>query len=155
VSSNSDNPFLIQTEIFPEDPEQLRIRLTQTYEDTSNKVNYREISLYTFNEIQTGRQYPGITSPLSPRQGYRKVIDMGTLSTGANSVAHSIPYQIPNTLRFTSIRGVCENLTTQSYQAMPNDDIHLEVVGINVVVTIPVAYNGFTGTVYLDYTVTD
>src|SRR5690606_17246821 len=123
---------------------QLRIRLTQTYEDTSNKVNYREISLYTFNEIQTGRQYPGITSPLSPRQGYRKTIDMGTLATGANSVAHGIPYQTPNTLRFTNISGVIENLTTRSYQPIPNDDIHLEVVGNNVVVTIPAGYNGFT-----------
>jgi len=154
MSNIPDNPFLIQTEIFPEDPKELLIRLTQIYQDTSTKMNIREISNYTFTENPNGQQFPA-TSPLNTRNGYRKMISLTALVVGPNAFAHGIPYQVPNTLRFTDIWGVIENLAAQSYQPIPNDDIHLEVVGVNVVVTVPAAYVGFTGTVYLDYTQTD
>lgn len=161
MSNIPDNPFLIQTEIFPEDPKELLIRLTQIYQDTSTKVNLREISNYTFTENPNGQQFPGVPPPagfgsvLNPRNGYRKIISLTALVVGPNAFLHGIPYQVINTLRFTRISGVIENLAAQSYQPIPNDDIHLEVVGVNVVVTIPAAYVGFTGTVYLDYTQTD
>lgn len=154
MSTGFENPFLVQTEVFPEDPKELLIRLTQIYQDTSLKVNLREISNYTFEENPNGQQFPG-TSSLNPRNGYRKVITLTPLAAGVNSFAHGIPYQVPNTLRFTRISGVIENLVAQSYQPIPNDDIHLEVLGVNVVITIPAAYVGFTGRVYLDYTQTD
>ncbi len=149
-----DNPFLIQTEIFPEDPKELLIRLTQIYQDTSLKVNLREISNYTFEENPNGQQFPG-TDPLNPRQGYRRVITITALALGANIFPHGIPFQTPNTLRFTRLDGVIEDLTAQSYQPVPNEDIHVEIIGVNIVITIPAAYIGFTGRIYLNYTQTD
>jgi hypothetical protein len=161
MSSISDNPFLIQTEVFPEDIGQLVIRLTQIYQDIAQKANLREISNYTFEENPNGQQYPAVTAApatgtvQNPRNAYRKTINITALAAGANSFPHGITYPAPNTIRFVDIWGTIFDLATQSYQSLANDDIHLEVLGPNVVITIPAAYAGFIGEVYLDYTKTD
>ena len=154
MSGITDNPFLAQTEVFPENDEQFLIRLTEIYQDIATKTNYREISNYFFEESPNGQQYPG-TNPQNPRLGYRIVVDVGPLVLGANSYAHNISYPVPNTIRFVDIWGTIYDLAIPSYQSVPNDDIHCEVVGANLVITIPVAYVGFEGRIYLDYTKTD
>lgn len=154
MSNISDNPFLVQTEVFPENDEQFLIRLTEVYQDIATKTNYREISNYTFEESPNGQQYPG-SNPQNPRLGYRKIIDVGPLVIGANSYAHGIVYPVPNTIRFVDIWGTIYDLAAQSYQAVPNDDIHLSILAGNLIVTIPAAYINFLGTIFLDYTKTD
>jgi len=161
TSLNSDNPFLIQTEIFPEDPKELLIHLTQIYQDIATKANYREISTYFYDEFPNGQQYPAVTAApatgnlQTPRDGYRKIIDVGPLVAGANLFPHGIAYPATNTIRFVDIWGTIFDLTAQSYQAVPNDDIHAEILGPNLVLTIPAAYINFLGTIFLDYTKTD
>jgi hypothetical protein len=162
MSNITDNPFLAQTEVFPENEDQFLIRLTQIYQDIAAKTNYREISTYLYEEFPNGQQYPAVTAApatgnlQTPRDGYRKIIDVGPFpGAGTFSFPHGIAYPATNTIRFVDIWGTIFDLVAQSYQAVPNDDIHLEVLGANVVITIPGAYTGFLGQIYLDYTKTD
>lgn len=148
---NSQAPFLPTSEIYPEDNEQLLIRLTQIYQEMALRINVKDIAQYeTDVELLNGQQFSG-TTPQVKRFAYRKVLSTGTLSTGANTVAHGINFPTPNTFHFTRIYGVIENTTTPLYVPIPNSDTLVTVDGTNVNITIPAAYNGFSGRAILEY----
>lgn len=152
VTNNADNPFLIQSEIIPTDPEQLNIRLTQIYENISNKTNVREICIYALTEQETGQQYFDPTNVLAYRGVVRKVLQIPALATGANTIAHGITFPSPNTYRTTNLYGSIYNSPPTTYVPVPNGDIVVTVDLVNININIPVAYNGFAGTFVLEWT---
>lgn len=148
---NSRAPFLPTSEIYPEDPEQLLIRLSQIYQEMALRTNVKEIGQYEVDlELLNGQQYFG-SDPQTKRFVYRKVLQTGVLATGANNIAHNITFPTPNTFHFTRIYGVIEDVTIPQYIPIPDDVTNVSVGGVNVTITIPVAYNGFSGTVVLEY----
>jgi hypothetical protein len=152
AQNSSDNPYLIQSEIYPTDPEQLNIRLSQIYENTSNKVNIREICVYALTEQQTGQQYFDSNNVLSYRGTIRKVLQIPTLATGANTFAHGITFPSPNTYHFTRIYGsINNNSPINLYCPIPNGSIEVTIDLTNVNINIPVTYNGFSGTIVLEW----
>jgi len=68
-------------------------------------------------------------------------------------VAHNITLPTPKTFHFTSIYGVIENTATPLYVPIPNYDTLVTIDGTNI--TIPAAYNRFSGRVILEYVKTD
>lgn len=156
-----DNPFFNQSEVFPQQPEDFIRELTRVYQSIANKGNLREIADYRFNEIPTGQLSPG-TNTQCPRNGFRKIFDFTGLALGLNTTAHGITLS-PNaaatdtTVRFTNMYGVVFStaLPTPEYHTTPNDDIHLDVTGTLLRITIPAAYVGFDARIILEYTKTD
>jgi hypothetical protein len=158
TTPSSDSPFLSLYEIFPsleEDPKDFLTKLTNVYSRLSQRINKKDIAIYENSvEIQNGQSFFGI-DPQTKRDGFRKVLQTGILATGANNIAHGITFPTPNTYHFTRIYGVIENTATPLYVPIPNDNTHLEVNLTNAVVTIPAAYNGYSGIVVLEYVKTD
>jgi len=152
----SDNPYAIQTEVIPNDPEQLNIRLSQIYEGTANKINIREIGIYALTEQQTGQQYFDPTNVLTYRGTIRKVIQLPALSTGANTIAHGISFPSPNTYKMTQMYGSIQNSLTNAtvYVPVPNGSIEVTVGVTNININIPVTYNGYAGTFVLEWALT-
>jgi hypothetical protein len=151
ASSTGDNPYLVQSEIIPNDPEQLNIRLTQIYQNIANKTNNREISIYALTEQETGQQYFDPNNVLAYRGTVRKVVKIPALSTGANSIAHGITFPSPNTYKFTQMYGSIFNSPTTTYSPVPNGSIEVTVDLTNININIPVTYNGYTGTFVLEW----
>lgn len=155
LPSNSQAPFLPTSEVFPEDFGQLLIRLTQIYQEMALRLNVKDIAQYETNvELLNGQQFSG-TTPQTKRFAFRTTLATGILATGANNVAHNIAFPTPNTYHFTRIYGVIEDTTAPLYVPIPNDNVHLEVNATNAVITIPAAYNGYSGIVVLEYVKTD
>lgn len=156
--SSSNNPFLSQYEVLPEleqEPRQFLIKLATIYQNIAFRVNKRDISIYEDGiEIQNGQQFFGAT-PQVKRDGFRKVLQTGVLSTGANTVAHGITFPTPNTYHFTRIYGVIEDLTVPEWVPIPNNAVTVTVNSTNVNINIPGAYNGYSGIVVLEYVKTD
>lgn len=156
--SSPDTPFLPLYEIFPEiekDPRQFLIKLASVYQSLAFRVNKKDVGIYEADiEIPNGQQFFGNT-PQIKRDGFRKVLQTGALSTGANTVAHNISFPTPNTYHFTRIYGVIEDLTVPEWVPIPNNAVTVTVDGTNVNINIPVAYNGYSGIVVLEYVKVD
>lgn len=157
--SSSNNPFLTEYEIFPEikeEPKQFLIKISTVCQNIAFRVNKRDIGIYEADlEVQNGQQFFGST-PQVKRDGFRKVLQTGTLSTGANTVAHGITFPIPNTFHFTRIYGVLEDATPPTlYVPIPDDVTKVTVNPTNINITIPAGYNGFSGIMVLEYVKTN
>ena len=154
ASSVGDNPYLIQSEVFPTDPEQLNIRLSQIYQNISNKTNIREISVYALTQQETGQQYFDPTDVGAYRNVVRQVVQIPALTTGANAIAHGITFPTPNTYKMTQMYGsILDNPTNASiYVPVPNGSIEVTVDTTNININIPVTYNGYSGTFVLEWT---
>jgi hypothetical protein len=154
TSSSGDSPYLVQSEVIPTDPEQLNIRLTQIYENISNKTNVRQIGVYALTTQETGQQYFDSTNVQGYRGTYRKVVQLPTLSTGANTIAHGITFPSPNTYKFTQMYGSIFNGGLTIYVPVPNGSIEVTVDLTNININIPVTYNGYSGTFVLEWATT-
>lgn len=156
--SSSNNPFLAQYEVFPEiskDPKQFLMKLSDIYQTLAFRINKKDIAIYEADvEIQNGQQFFGST-PQVKRDGFRKVLQTGTLATGANTVAHGITFPATNTYHFTRIYGVIEDLTVPLWVPIPNNGVTVTVDATNVNITIPAAYNNYSGIVVLEYVKTN
>lgn len=155
LTSDGSGPFLATSEIFPKEEEQFNVKITQIYQNLASKINIKDIALYEASlELPDGQQFFS-NDPQVKRYGFRKVISTGALATGANTVAHGITLPTPNTYHFTRIYGVIENTATPLYVPIPNDTVLVTVDGTNINITIPAAYNGYSGIVVLEYVKTD
>lgn len=156
--SSNDSPFVPNYEIFPEienDPRQFLIKLASVYQSIAFRMNKKDIAIYEAGiEVPNGQQFFG-ANPQTKRDGFRKVLQTGTLSTGANTVAHNITFPTPNTYHFTRIYGVIEDLTVPEWVPIPNNAVTVTVDATNVNINIPGAYNGYGGIVVLEYVKTD
>lgn len=152
-------PFLPLYEIFPEiekDPKQFFIKFIEIYQAIASCSNQKDIGVYeTDVELQNGQQFSGADNQ-TKRDGFRKVIETGTLTTGANAIAHGITFPATNTFHFTRIYGVIEDASPPTlYVPIPDDVTNVTVDTTNINITIPVAYNNFFGQVVLEYVKTN
>lgn len=144
------NHFVATSKYFPAQDELLQRELIDSYISLAQAINEREVSIYQEPEFNTGQTYYQSSSQTN-RNVFRKVVFFTGLSTGANTVAHSISFPSPNTLVFSHIYGMIYSISAPLYVPIPNDTILVTLDATNVNITIPVAYNGFDGQVVLEY----
>ena len=143
--------YLPQARVFETDKQGIfKVQMEKAWIDIALRVNERVIGGYYTNEQLTGKEYFGSDNQRR-RQTYRKVIDLGTLSTGANSIAHGISFPSPNTYRIVSYEGGLWDLTAVTYASVLNNSITVTVDATNVNINIPGAYNGYEGYITLEY----
>jgi len=92
----SDDDFLPETYIIPEEAVEKDIKIKKYFEDISIAVNSKDSGFCEGEETVTGKQFLPIfsfdgTSNANYRDVFRKVIDFGTLP---NSTTKSIPHGI-------------------------------------------------------------
>ena len=104
TASDSPVPFLNTTEVFPEDDEQLRIKLTDVYQRTASAMNVREISIYDLQELQNGQQFFDPSDDQATRPVLRKVFELGAKVAGGT---YTIATGITRLSVFTRIYGSC------------------------------------------------
>ena len=101
---NAHGPTLQSSVYFPEEFEQFRIKLIETYRQMASATNVREIANFFLTETLIGSTWDGASDPQEKRFGYRTVFQVGAIASGATStVVHNIPNI--STLRFTHMYG--------------------------------------------------
>lgn len=159
--AGNPNSFLAEEYIIPPLGEERNARLREYFNSLSSAVNRRDIGIYVTQETVCGQVWlptantaltSGASTNLVYRQVIRKVVETGTVTTGANAVAHNVA--VTATTHFTRVYGVIENPGTL-YVPVPNDTVLVTVDATNINLTIPVAYNNFTGQVVLEWVATD
>lgn len=146
--------------LIPADPLQSRIRLRQYLNDIAQALNVKDTAYYSTQPTLCGQLFV----PTFPTAGNtntqwrpvtRLVVLTGTLATGSNNVPHGITFPSPNTFAFTRIYGVIFDTPHTTYVPIPNSDTQVVVNTTNVVITIPVGYNNYSGWVILEYITQD
>lgn len=151
---NTEASFLATSTSYPEQPEQMAYAMEQSYYRTALSVNQREIAIYFPFESLTGQMWPASTGAGSSgviydyRSTFRTTVAIPPLVAGLNLIPHNIP-GVSATFIFTKQLGSIGNGVL--WVAVPNDNIHLEVDAVNVRITIPALYAGYTGFVTLEY----
>ncbi len=138
----------------PDDIDQLKIRLRQYFNDIASSLNVKDSGYYVQTETITGQLFlPNFgtdkASNVTYRPAFRTVVPFTGLTTGANTVAHGLSPTA--TWHFTRIYGVIEDTAAPLWVPIPNDDIHVDVDGTNINITITASYNGYDGRVILEY----
>ncbi len=149
---------------FPEDWNLFLERFLDSYRSMARAVNGRDISIYDKEEILNGQKFfqdATFTLPSSSnilREAYRKTFNIadtfpGGLPPGGLALfPHGLVFPSPNTYHFTRIYGVIESLTIPRYVPIPNNDVHMEVGVVNIVVSgYPVTYDNYFGTLVIEY----
>lgn len=152
--SNALQSFIPTTFIYPEDPHEVPLVLTDFVKKIITAVNAKDIGQYNTQEIVTGQQFFTSNNNNVFRQTYRKVIPFPTLAVGANVVAHGLGTLTNFT--FTRIYGTAQNATIPLFVPLPQggpNDAMIEVGAVNVTVTVPALYSGagWSGLVVLEY----
>lgn len=150
---NSLAPFLPTTTTLPQDPIEIRIRLTNFFNDVALKMNIREISNYEFVETLTGQTWP-TPSPTLKKNTFRKLIPITIIGNATNVIPHGI-LDINVNFSFTKIFGSAKNATGTLFIPIPQsapDDVSITIDTVNVYVTASTnTYNGFTGNLILEF----
>lgn len=146
-------PFLQASTFLPQDPTQMRIKLTSTLNDIAYKVNKRAIASYDPIELVTGEDWFSIGAR-ERRQTFRKVIQFPNVAgTATTSVAHGLG-SLTN-FTFTHIYGTLNLPGTPLFAPIPQgtpDDVAVTIDATNVNITTATgAYNGAYGLVILEY----
>lgn len=151
---NTEASFLPTATAYPAEAQEMAFALEQNYYRTALSVNQREIAIYFPFESLTGQMWPASTAvgssgvPYDYRSTFRTAVSIPPLAVGLNLIPHNIP-GVSATFVFTKQLGSIGNGAL--WVAVPNDNIHLEVDAVNVRITIPAAYVGYTGFVILEY----
>lgn len=150
---NTEATFLPTATTYPEDG--LNYALEQNYQRTANAVNVREVAYYlSSEETLTGQTWEQVaTSPLfgipfSTRSTYRRLVIIPALVAGLNVIPHGIVGVGP-TYMFVQCNGGIGNGVLWSF--IPNQNVLAEVDAVNLYLTVPGAYAGFTGYCALEY----
>jgi hypothetical protein len=143
--------FLPEQIDLPDDNDQFKEEVKRLLEDHARLINRKDTAQYENEEIQVNQTFPGATQQ-TKRSIFRKVINLGTIVTGANVVLHNIATGgAGSTFVFTRIWGTVYNQATPLWVAAPNDNIHLEVNATQVSITIPALYNNFDAIAILEF----
>lgn len=149
---NAESPFLATSTVYPEEALDMSYALATDYQRTATAVNVREVAFYQPFESLTGQQWPALNVtgnvPYAFISSFRIMVVIPALVAGLNLIPHNIS-GVTATFVFTKMFGGIGNGAI--WHAVPNDDIHLAVDAVNVQLTIPGAYAGFTGRVILEY----
>ena len=149
-----DNPYLSESVVYPDDPEQLNIRLTEIYENISTKTNVREIGVYALTDQETGQRYFDPENTLGYKNVLRKVVQIPLLVSGFNAIPHGISFPTPNTYKMTHLYGVIYDNPITTYIPLPNNQVFISVSLTNINITVPLSSAGFSGTLVLEWTLT-
>ena len=92
LPSNSQGLFLDPTLIIPDDEVDKQYLVKDRYTQIADCVNIREVGSYQLVEVETGLEYFTPGNPQKVREGWRKVIQVGTVTGGApgTTVNHGI-----------------------------------------------------------------
>lgn len=97
-------------EVYPENYNDFRRKIREIYNKEANWVNQRILGVFEQTEFQNGVQFftndpPSGTDKREPRDGYRKVFEIGSITSGSTSmISHGIsgnpffPYHIYGTV---------------------------------------------------------
>lgn len=136
-----DVSILYDVEINSPEFRELIVRLYQQTNNIALSLNTKDSAFYVDQVFQTGQQWfnPTDPDPLKLRPAFRKVINMGALAAGANTVAHGLTLT-GSTITFTKIQGAASNTATNNYVPLPHanggaTDIIVTVNATNVIVT--------------------
>jgi hypothetical protein len=135
--SNSSAPYLPTSIYFPQDFEQMRIKLLSTYTNIAINVNARQLGIYDLTQNVTGQQWFVVGDPQSARQTFRKVFSIGSIAAGVTSTtAHGLT----NLTAFTSISGTAVTASSD-YRPIPyasatavNQQIEIKVDATNITI---------------------
>lgn len=134
--SGSQGYFLDPTLIIPEDRTDLEYKVKDVYTQIADATNIREVALYPLLEIETGQQWFTPGNPQSYRDGWRKVVSIGSVAAGGTSGA--IAHGITGITAFTHIYGTA--VSGANYYALPyaeaagTGNIEVQVTGTTVTV---------------------
>ena len=114
-------------EFFPEDDEQLSIKLSDTHTKVATAVNAREIGFYqNAIEVPTGQQFSASTGS-GQRQTFRKVFYFGAALAGATT---TIAHGLSSVVCFTKLTGtVC---TASDFRPIPYMSVSAVTAGIEL-----------------------
>lgn len=119
----------------------LLVILYQNINSVMIALNKKDTGYHLTQEFVTGSLYfnPSSTDPLLLRPVFRKTIDMGALTAGANTIAHGL--MIGTTWKFVHIYGAANDSGGSNYYPLPfasaagSTNIELRVDSTNVIVT--------------------
>lgn len=151
--ANSAAPFLPTSVFYPESDEEKRVKEISTYRDIASNVNVRQIGSYDLQESVAGQFFFTPGNAQQKRQSFRKAVTFSPLVAGLNSFAHGIVGIGPN-FTFTHIYGTGKNAAGTVQVPFPQGGANtsmLEIGPVNVNLTIPAAYAGFSCLIILEY----
>lgn len=141
MSSPSDQIFEAYLPVYdsvPEKWEDARVFFTEQLKRISNTVNLREIGWLLDEELLSGKAFiPGTTNNQEYRSVFRKVIDMGAIVVGANTVPHGINFDSNFTLIDLWVSGTDSVAFSAGTYVAPD----VEMDATNIVFTSPTAYD--------------
>ena len=136
-----NSPFLPTTRVFPEDPSQLLIVLTNMYSSIAQSVNQREISAFNLNEQLNGQNFYNPANVQIPRQCFRQCFILGAIAPGASQ---SIATGLTGVTIYVHMYGGV--VTGSDFRPIPYSDPTLATNQIGVLVSGPnvIVSNGST-----------
>lgn len=151
--ANTQTSYIPNDIIIPEEDDELRRMLDDTFRRIIDAVNDKDIGYYNTVECVNGQRWFDANNTQYLKNGYRKVIDFGALpNTAAKNVAHGITTNV-NT-RFTRIYGCATDPAGAAInQAIPipyidpnnlANGIQLDVTAANVTITTAANYAAYT-----------
>lgn len=148
-------PFLPPVWNYPEQAETVKAKVEAREAKTAYYLNQREVANYTFEPVATGQQWPPTSATGVPRNGLRKIVAVGPLAAGVNLFPHGIA--LADLQVVTRLFGAMGNVGVATFLPLPyvssppGAEIQLDIVGINVVLTTPIPYAGYSGYVVIEY----
>jgi hypothetical protein len=155
---NSKTAYLPTTEFFPEDDDELLVKLSSVYSNIAKATNIKEIALYDTVEQINGQLFFDPNNAQRKRTGFRKVFQFGAVAPGGIlAIAHGIL----RVMIFTRIYGTCITAAVD-YRPIPyvNEALVTNQISIRASATNIFIANGATapaitsGIVILEYLLT-
>lgn len=153
MTTQGSSAYLPVFEYYPEDEEELRIKLSILHSSIASAINIREIALYQDGQqITTGQLF---SNAGTQSQSFRKTFYFGAIAPG---VTHNIAHGLSGITLFTKILGGL--VTANDFRPLPyvsatliTDQVGVLVDGTNVIIingaTAPPITNGVVVLEYL------
>ncbi len=145
TSSTEFESYLPVFDAVPEDWEDAKPFLVETFKRISNIVNTHEIGFFLDEELLSGKQFiPGVaqspnnSTPLQFRTILRKVIVFPGLSIGLNTQPHGII--VDSNFSLIDMFGGATNSSTFTGEPLPNGSDTITYDATNIYVTVAAAY---------------
>lgn len=138
---NTQSSYVGSSQFFPEDDEQLRIKLSEMYSHLASSLNIKEIALYEVFEQPNGQQFYDLTDIQNKRCGFRCVFPFGAIAPGAGL---NITHGLTGVVQYTYIGGTCK--TTIDNRPIPYVSVSniTDQIGVRVTATQLIVFNGAT-----------
>lgn len=152
---NTKISYLPSTEYFPEDDDELLVKLATVYSNIAKAANIKEIGLYDVVEQINGQLFFDPANAQRKRTAFRKVFPIGAIAPGA---VLTFAHGIARVVLFTRIYGTCIT-NVVDYRPIPyvNEALVTNQVSVRASATNVFVANGATapaitsGIVVLEY----